>query len=452
MLSLSTLVFGMQGASVSARETPTYLGLAQTAQPQQPQAIASARAGHRQEQLRQVQPEYYDLSRYPVTDSNESRWRNLLWTTAVVEPQEAYVADALKGILVLTQRSGLSPSQKRTVDMAMQVGSQLYFNAPAAYASLKPQFLQTIERSSNSKWVAIALSALVKGQISVQEQQQLMARIRTRFPNWSQDVVLRTTLQDVTESLAPPPVPPLRDLLNWTITPGQLQLYVICDRSRQVLCRAVLKDRDGKFVQNGETAQLWSVPLLLRSIHDLSWNFVRGETPQGVYRIEGTKPPDSKFFRAYGRFPLVKLFVPFETGASEFLPGQKGPFTGSLEDYQALLPPSWRAYFPTQQSYWAGRIGRGLFRIHGTGEPPDYFSSQNRNPDSYNWNPTIGCLSALELYDEAGALQQADMPKLLNALIAAGGKDFTGYLIVVEMPNLSNSPISLEQIEAAMHR
>jgi hypothetical protein len=144
----------------------------------------------------------------------------------------------------------------------------------------------------------------------------------------------------------------------------------------------------------------------------------------------------------------VNLFLPFETGVSKFLPGKNGPFTGSIKDYQALLPPDWRGYFPIQQSYWAGLIGRTLFRIHGSGESPDYFSSQNRNPDSYNWNSTLGCLSALELYDKVGVLQQADMPKILNALTATGGKNFTGYLIVVEIPHLSNSPISLEEIEA----
>ena len=196
--------------------------------------------------------------------------------------------------------------------------------------------------------------------------------------------------------------------------------------------------------------QLWSVPLLLRSIHGLSWNFVRGQTPQGIYRIEGTTQPDPKFFRAYGQFPLVNLFVPFEEGVHEFLPGHKGSITGSIKNYQALLPPSWRSYFPIQQSYWVGQIGRSLFRIHGSGESPDYFSSQNRNPDSYNWNPTIGCLSALELYDETGALQQADMPKILNALRASGGENFTGYLIVVQVPH-SSKPISLEEIKAAIH-
>lgn len=185
----------------------------------------------------------------------------------------------------------------------------------------------------------------------------------------------------------------------------------------------------------------------MRSIHGLGWNFVRGQTPQGIYKIEGVMPkPTAEFFGAYGQFPLVKLFLPFEPGVREFLPGRKGGFTGTIEDYQALLPASWRNYFPIQQSYWAGKIGRSLFRIHGSGEAPDFFTKKQQYPDSYNWNPTIGCLSALELYDETGKLQQADMPKILNALTNGG----SGYAIVVEVPNSSKTPISIAEIEAML--
>jgi hypothetical protein len=190
--------------------------------------------------------------------------------------------------------------------------------------------------------------------------------------------------------------------------------------------------------------------LLLRSLHGLSWNFERGQSPQGIYRIEGIVPqPDDQFFRAYGQFPLVNLFVPFEPGAQAFLANKKGSFNGSLQAYQALLPPSWRNYFPIQQSYWAGKIGRALFRIHGSGEAIDFFQGNARYPNSANWNPTIGCLSALELYNDAGELQQADMPKILNALSAAGGKNFSGYMIVVEAPGASG-PISITDLEAAI--
>jgi hypothetical protein len=330
--------------------------------------------------------------------------------------------------------------------MAMQVGTQLYLSNPTVYASVEKQFLQTIERSRNDQWVAMALSGLAKRKIAPDKLRQLSDHIRQRFPKWSQDVFLQTTLKEVAHSLTPTRVPPLRDLLNWKIAPRQVHLYVICQPDRGVLCQAVLKNRNGQFLrQNG---QLWSVPLLSKSIHGLGWNFNRGQTPQGIYRIEGVVPPaGNNFFRAYGQFSLVKVFLPFESGVREFFPGRKGRFTGTIQSYIAFLPPSWRRYFPIQQSYWAGKMGRSLIRIHGSGEAPDLFSKKVRYLDSYNWNPTIGCLSALELYDKTGKLQQADMPKILNALTAVGGKNFSGYMIVVEIPSSSKAPISVTEIE-----
>jgi hypothetical protein len=412
-----------------------------------PKATAAARVEQRQKQVRLAQPGNYDLSRYPVTDANERHWRTVLWATALREPQYAEVAQALEGILALTSTPKLSQPQMRTVDMAMQVGTQLYLHFPVRYGSLESSFRQTIARSPDPQWVAMALSALAKGGLSSTELQSLSDRVRQRFPRWSQDVFLQTTLADVTASLTPQATPSLRDLLQWTIAPQQLHLYVLCPRNRGLLCRALLKDASGQFVR--QEGQLWSAPLLLRSLHDLAWNFERGETPQGIYRIEGVVPqPDYEFFGAYGQFALVKLFVPFESGVRAFLPSQKGRFTGNLAAYQALLPPTWRNYKPIQETYWAGKAGRSLFRIHGSGEATDFFNGKERYPAGAEWNPTIGCLSALEVYDETGRLQQADMPKILNALTAAGGKNFSGYMIVVEVPDAALTSATAD-IEAA---
>jgi len=414
-----------------------------------PKATAAARIEQRQKQVRLVQPENYDLSRYPVTDANERHWRTVLWATALREPQQAEVAPTLRGILDLTSSPKLSQPQMRTVDMAMQVGTQLYLHFPTRYGSLEPSFRRTIERSADPQWVAMALSVLAKGGLPSEELQLLSDRVQQRFPRWSQNVFLQPTLRDVEERVNPPAMPPLRDLLQWSIAPQQLHLYVLCPRDRGLLCRAVLKDASGQFVR--QDGQLWSVPLLSRSLHDLAWNFERGETPQGIYRIEGVVPqPDFDFFGAYGQFALVKLFVPFESGVRSFLPAQKGRFVGNLSAYQALLPPSWRNYFPIQQTYWAGKVGRSLFRIHGSGEATNFFSGKERYAASVSWNPTIGCLSALELYDETGYLQRADMPKILDALTTAGGKNFSGYMIVVEVPDATLTSVSTAAIEAAI--
>src|SRR5579883_395536 len=416
------------------------------------QATAVARTEQRQEQSRQIRPENFSIDRYPITNQNEKYWRNLLWTAAVVQPQEEFVAETIEQILAMTVQSGLSDAQKRTIDMAARFGIQLYLSNPSRYASVGAQFEQTIERSPDPDWVAMSLSGLAKGGLSPDQIQTLAERVKARFPNWSTNVSLYTTLQDLGALTAPDSSPPLTDLLNWTIAPKQVQMYVLCQHDRSVLCQTVLKDRNGEFVRQAD-GQLWSVPLLLRSIHDLSWNFVRGETPQGIFRMEGEVPqPDDEFFRAYGQFSLVNLFVPFEAGAKQFLPGKPGPFRGTLADYKRLLPPSWRNNWAIQESYWAGKAGRSFFRIHGTGESPDFFSGKDKNPDSYNWNPTIGCLSALELYNEKGQLLQADMPKILAALESAGGKNFTGYLVVVDLPGNGSKPIAIDAIETALRR
>lgn len=420
------------------------------ASPKQNKATAAARIEHRQEQIRQIRPENYDVGRYPVSAANEGHWRNILWTTSVVQPQEPFVRDALDQILSMMVRSGLSDAQLRTIDTAAKVGNQLYVNDPNFYGRLGDRFMQAIAQSPDPEWVAISLSSLSKAGRSPAQLQPLAESVKKRFPRWSSNAYLQTTIREIAEVISPRPTPPLSDLLSWTIAPRQLHLYVFCQPDRYVLCQSVLKDGKGQFVRE-QGGKLWSVPLLLRSIHDLNWNFVRGQTPQGIYRIEGTVPqPDDEYFRAYGQFSLVNLFIPFEPGVKQFLPGRPGGFTGSIDAYQKLLPPSWRNAWSMQQSYWAGKLGRSEFRIHGTGDAPNFFSGKQKNPDSYNWNPSIGCLSALELYNEKGQLIEADMPKLLNMLESVGGKNFTGYMVVAEVPNGTNKPVSLEQIEAAL--
>jgi hypothetical protein len=426
--SLINLGTSLQSLPAWADGMPPLLSQANIAEPLATQA---ARISQKQAQLTQIRSENYDLNQHPVTDANEKHWRNILWTTAIVEPQQPFVAQALSNIISYARRPGISASQRRTIEMAFQVGTQLYLNHPNIYGAVGQQLADTISTSPNPRFVALSLSALANSSLTPPQIQSLSNLARQRFPQWSQNVALRTTMMDVNEKIAPSPTPPLRDLLNWTIAPGQLQMYVTCGRDRNALCTAMLKDGQGQFVREG--GRLWTTPLLLRSLHKLGWNFTRGETPQGIYRIEGSIPqPDNEFFRAFGRFSLVNLFVPFEPGAKAFLPGKAGMFSGSLQSYQSMLPPSWRSYTPIQQTFWAGYLGRGAFRIHGSGEDPNFFSKLPQDSAAVTWNPTIGCLSALEIYDGAGQLQRADMPRILKVLREAGGPKFTGYLIVVE--------------------
>jgi hypothetical protein len=419
------------------------------AQKLQQQATSKARSQQRAKQVQQIRPEHFDFSQYPFTDANEKHWRNILWTTAVVEPQQPFVATALEQILGKMTNAGLSEAQVRLVDMSTQVGHQLLLSRPDLYQALRLRFEQAVERSADPDWVATSLATLAKTGLGGEALLQRIAQVKTRFPQWQNHPALYSTLRDLEESLKVVPLPPLGDLLSWQIAPNQPHLYVICHPDRRHLCQALLKDGRGEFVQaNG---RLWTMALLLRSIHGLGWNFFRGQTPQGVYRIEGALDQENgEFFRAYGQFPLVNLFVPFEPDVKSFVANRPGSTLTNLADYQALLPPSWRQYWPMQQTFWAGKTGRSLFRIHGSGDAPDFFSGKQGDATSYSWNPTIGCLSALELYNEQGELLKADMPKILDTLEKVGGKSFTGYLVVVDVPAPPGQPMALVDLEAVL--
>ncbi|MBM0743423.1 hypothetical protein JOY44_17705 [Phormidium sp. CLA17] len=446
---VSLLILGGLTLKSAARSNARSISMSPN-EPEKVQATASARILQRQKQERQIRPENYDFEKFPVGAEHEQHWKHLLWTTAIVEPKQPFVVEALNRILAMTPRSGLTNAQIRTVDMAMKVANQLYLGDSAFYGALGQRFLDTIAQSPDPEWVAKSLSSLSKGGMQPSELQRLAEKAKARFPKWSSNIYLQTTLMDIANSVDAQSLPPLKDLLKWEVADNQLHLYALCRPDRRILCRAILKDRNGQWVR--QEGKLWSVPLLLESIHGLSWNFTRGQTPQGIYRVESVVPKaEDEFFRAYGQFPLVNLFVPFEAGAKQFIPGNPGTFSGSLQQYQALLPSSWRAYRPLQQSFWAGKAGRSLFRIHGSGESADFFRGKDKNyPDSYNWNPTLGCLSAQELYSEKGQLLHADMPKILQALKMVGGKNFAGYLTVVDVPGDEKKPIAIETLETVV--
>lgn len=416
-----------------------------------PQAVPAARVEQLQEQTDRVAPWRYDLQSYPVTEEHETHWRQTLWATAILEPQRQDVAEAIASILPLAWEPDITESQARTVHMAMQIGTQLYLSNPSLYQPLEERFWAIVRLSPQPQWAAMSLSVLTQNGLAADLVAGEIEILRDRFINVS-SLILDMAFRDLQEQLTPASQPPIADLLNWQVAPKQAQIYVLCRPDRDVLCLGLLKDQKGQWVREKD-GSLWQVPLLARSLHGLRWNYIRGATPQGIYRVEGTMPRSTTtYFRAFGQFPLVKMFMPYEEGVEDFVPGvetflpaEEETLQGAVEDYQKLLPPSWRDYFPIEQAYWAGRRGRGLIRIHGSGEPPNFFSNNQRAPESYPWNPAIGCISAIELYDTKGRLVEADMPKILQAFSEAAGGKVEGYVVMVDVPG-ADTPVTLAEL------
>jgi hypothetical protein len=388
----------------------------------QPLATHAARQAQLQRERQRLQPPYYDLRRYPLTADRETHWRRLLWATALQQPQRPHVFRALRAILERAQTNHPTPTETRLITQALQVSNLYIRYHPATRPHLQTHLEQVVRTSPHAHWVALALHTLVRsGSLTSAQTTRLITQTRQRFPQPPD--LLAVVLQELTH--VPAPLPPLAELLAWQASPGQMQLYVLCHHNRWRPCTLLVKNQQGEFYREG--GQLWSRRLLLQSVYGLDWPFTYGQTPQGLQRVAGvTAMRTGELFRAYGQFPLVQLFLPFET--PEFFPGERM----TLAAYQERLPPSWRNYPPLYQSYHAGRLGRRWLRIHGTGDAPELFV---RPPEGkHAWNPALGCLTALELYTPQGELQQGDMAEILRVLDVASGGTLSGYLLVVEWP------------------
>ncbi|MEY2977367.1 MAG: hypothetical protein RLZZ435_1506 [Cyanobacteriota bacterium] len=413
--------------------------------PPLPQATQGERSRHLAEQERYITPDRYNLQQYPLIPRHEAHWRRTLWATALREPDSPELVTAFETILPLSFVTSLNETESRILEMTLQVSYQYYGRSETWRERLTPLFQDMVTWSPHPRWVAMALSALseTSPDLSVDRRQAWIDLAESRLPEFkigdaTDRLLLELTLRHLRESSQP--LPPLEDWVQWQIAAGEPQLFVFCEPERSQLCYTLLQDGQGRWLPDRQNPkQPWSVPLSGRSLHGLPWYLSRGETPQGVYRIEGFIPqPDTDFFYAYGFFPLVNLYVPHEAGVDHFRPQNPGTIT-TLRDYQTLLPPRWRSRLGIQESYWAGQLGRGLFRIHGTGEAPDFFVNNDRFPDLAGWNPAIGCLSALEQYDDQGNLLRADMPAILEALQWAQSSpgptrnSVTGYVIVLNV-------------------
>ena len=409
-------------------------------------ATEAERLRHQAEQEVYLTPDRYDLRRYPLTPEQEAHWRRNLWATALREPDFPELETAFETILPLSFVSSLTETEQRILEMTLQVSYQFYGRSDRWRDRLGSQFEEIVTWSPHPRWVVMALSALADRSSENPDRQVWIDLVKTRLPTLIQHgdetdrLLLDLALRDLAEPVLPEEA--IEDWLEWQIAPGELQLFVLCGPDRSQLCQTLLKDGQGRWISDALTGRVWSVPLAGRSLHSLPWYLSRGETPQGVYRLEGFIPqPDTDFFYAYGFFPLVNLFVPHEPGVENFIPGHPGTID-TLGEYQSLLPPRWRSVLAAQESYWAGQLGRGLFRIHGTGEATNFFVNNDRFPQMNGWNPAIGCLSAQEIYDDRGNLIAGDMPKILEALERAQNSivsprskstPVTGYVIVLNV-------------------
>jgi hypothetical protein len=207
---------------------------------------------------------------------------------------------------------------------------------------------------------------------------------------------------------------------------------------------AIIQEANGKFARD-TAGRLIAVRQLARSGSNLPYFITNGNTPQGIFSIQGIDTSHNNFI---GPTPNLQMIMPFES-KWEYYFQQAADSSNLQKSYTELLPEAWHSYNPMQEAFIAGKAGRTEIIAHGTTIDPEYFYGQTFYPIS----PTLGCLCAEELWNaNTGKLALSEQLKLVNTFLRSPGS--RGYLMVINLDNQqkSMSEKELEKIVAQFEK
>ncbi|MGG9971393.1 hypothetical protein ACQ33O_06335 [Ferruginibacter sp. SUN002] len=202
-------------------------------------------------------------------------------------------------------------------------------------------------------------------------------------------------------------------------------VYSIQRKNRNYPGIVIVKDKTGSYVKD-EKGNIFSVPQLARSITNMPGYINNGNTPQGIFRMDGF---DVSRSGAIGPTTNIQLMMPLETSVQHFLKDSSiTDTTWTKTLYACLLPKALKKYHSLYQTYMASACGRTEIIAHGTTVNPEYY----KGTSYYPLTPTEGCLATKEIWSEVnGKRIESDQQKLVDAVKKAGGAD--GYYIVIEI-------------------
>lgn len=260
-----------------------------------------------------------------------------------------------------------------------------------------------------------------------------------RFPNHASHPILRMLTYEMQQPFLdqPPRIPPLSDLLSAPIEKGKPIVFSLQRKNRIFSGLALVRDVNGRFVKLNDST-CFSIPQLALASSNLPGYLSNGNTPQGIFSVQGFGRSKNVFI---GPTENVQMVLPFEAKPFDFFhTSDRSDSVWTKQRYDNLLPESWKDYLPMYTAYYAGEAGRWDIIAHGTTIDPEFYRGEPYFPNA----PTLGCLSAVESWSlENGERLSSDQQKLIDVMKGIGFEK--GYLVVVEV-NDEQRAVTLEEV------
>ncbi len=360
----------------------------------------------------------------PLNRENEKHWMSAFWGMEFILYKNKDIESSI--------RKALNDYPNRTDEFnrtALEVAYTLYPN------ELIKEHEKILKQTSVPKHFAIAFSYLNRLKPSKYNQNHFEAFVRNNFQDWQDNPILFMLYSKLFYSHNNLPRPSLVDLFSHNFGEGKTILFSLQRKNRDYPGLLLIRKPDGKFLRI-DNGYIFHVSQLARSINNLPGFLTNGNTPQGIFSIQGIDTSQNVFI---GRTPNIQLVLPYEVDAKKFLHTNDN-FEWDKNLYKSLLPVSWRNYTSIYEAFYAGKAGRNEIIAHGTTIDLDFYAGQPYYPHT----PTLGCLCTVEIWStEDGKRVYSDQAVLINEMKKLN--TINGYLVVVEIDDKS-SAVTLNDI------
>lgn len=295
------------------------------------------------------------------------------------------------------------------------------------------QMKQIAEKTTNPKIFAMALNYILRNKFIPDEDAS--ALLKNKFGKWEENPIL-FALHSFSTNNDEAEKPSLLDLLSAPLEKGKTVIFSIQRQNRDYAGIAIVRNSDGKFARD-EFGNFFHVPQLARALSNMPGYITNGNTPQGILSLQGIDTSKNIFI---GTTPNIQTVLPYEVDVSKYLHSDIDSLKRWNKNfYESLLPQSWKNYIPIYEAYYAGKAGRTEIIAHGTTVNPKYYLGKTYYPNT----PTLGCLSAKEIWDDEGNRVLSDQLALVSTYKSSG--NLHGFLVVVEIDN-KNMPVVIDEL------
>jgi len=367
----------------------------------------------------------------PISDSTEENWEDAFWAMELVQYKSPWADNHI--------RTAFDSAENRSAEFQYSLLELAYANYPKTFDNHVNKLLK---HAKDRKSFALGVEYLWLDSFKsiTQADFEVIGNVLvTNLKYEKPDPILKQAMShlyfsfiaDKKNKLALP------NLLKKDFLPKNVLVISFQRKDRNYPGLAIVRDTAGNFITNID-GSIFSVPQLARSVGNTPYYLTNGNTPQGLFRMDGFDVSKADYI---GPTENIQLTMPFETSIKHFLKDSTiTDTTWSVDLYQKLFPAEIKDSDFIFESYYAGAAGRTEIIAHGTTVNPEYYHGKI----FYPLTPTQGCLCTKEIWSNVdGKRLYSDQQKLVDAVKKAGGAD--GYYLVINLDD-QQKPVEIEEI------